>query len=365
MKNILGSNLTLTLFGESHGEAIGVVIDGISPGIEIKHEEIERMLTLRRPSGLISTARKEKDEYSIISGVFEGRTAGTPLCIIIQNSDKKSKDYSATRSLVRPGHADYAAYCKYHGFEDYRGGGHFSGRITAAIVAAGGILIPALKQKGVKIGTHICELASVKDRDFADLDEDITTLSSKSFPVLCDKSGEEMNSKILLAKDNLDSVGGILETVIVGLPSGLGEPWFESVEGKIANAMFAVGGVKGIEFGKGFELARMTGSTANDCFRLSDGTISTETNNNGGINGGITNGMPITFRLAVKPTPSIYKKQNTVDFIKNENADIEIEGRHDPCIVHRARAVVDALSAIVVADMLIGRYGTDYFTPGT
>lgn len=363
MKNILGSNLTLTLFGESHGEAIGVVIDGISPGIEIKHEEIERMLTLRRPSGLISTARKEKDEYNIVSGVFEGRTTGTPLCIIIQNSDKKSKDYAKTRSLARPGHADYAAYCKYHGFEDYRGGGHFSGRITAAIVAAGGILIPALKQKGIKIGTHISELASVKDRDFDNIGEDIAALSNKTFPVLCEKSGEEMNKKILEARDCLDSVGGILETVVVGLPSGLGEPWFESVEGKIAQAMFAVGGVKGIEFGKGFELAKMTGSMANDGFRISDGKITTVTNNNGGINGGITNGMPITFRLAVKPTPSIYKKQNTVDFMKKENTDIEIEGRHDPCIVHRARAVVDALSAIVVADMLIGRYGTDYFTP--
>ncbi len=363
MKNILGTNLTLTLFGESHGEAIGAVIDGISPGIKVDKEEIDKMLTLRRPSGLISTQRQEKDDYSIVSGVFEGRTTGTPICIIIQNSSQRSKDYSKTRNLARPGHADYTAYCKYHGYEDYRGGGHFSGRITAAIVAAGAILISALKQKGIEIGTHISKLADICDREFQNYKDDIKYLAGKTFPVLCEGAEEKMTDKILAAREECDSVGGILETVITGLPKGLGEPWFESVESKLSQAMFAVGGVKGIEFGKGFAMTEMKGSEANDSFRAENGNIVTATNNNGGINGGITNGMPIIFRLAVKPTPSIYKKQETVDIFKKENADIEIDGRHDPCIVHRARIVVDALAALTISDMLIGRYGTDYFTP--
>ncbi|MBR5307237.1 MAG: chorismate synthase [Clostridia bacterium] len=363
MKNILGSNLTVTLFGESHGEAIGAVIDGISPGISVDTDNIDKMLTLRRPSGKISTARQEKDEYSIVSGVFEGKTTGTPICIIIPNKAQQSKDYTKTRGIARPGHADYTAYCKYHGYEDYRGGGHFSGRITAALVAAGAILVSALEKKGIRIVTHIDSLGGICDRKFENYDNDITELLDKAFPVLSDEASEKMNEAILEAKEKLDSIGGTLETVITGLPAGLGEPWFETVESKLAYAMMSVGGVKGIEFGRGFGFAEMLGSDANDGFRYEGESVVTTTNNNGGINGGITNGMPVTFRLAVKPTPSIYQKQETVDFINKENADIEIEGRHDPCILHRAKVVVDALTALVVADMLIGRYGTDYFTP--
>ena len=363
MKNILGSNLTLTLFGESHGEAIGVVIDGMSPGVKVDRNEISKMLTLRRPSGLISTQRKEQDEYSIVSGAFEGRTTGTPICIIIPNTAQHSKDYSKTRALARPGHADYSAYCKYHGYEDYRGGGHFSGRVTAAIVAAGAIMVSALRSKGIEIGSHIASLADICDRDFENYSDDIKYLSDKTFPVLSEEAAEQMNALIMEARNDCDSVGGILETVITGLPAGLGEPWFESVESKLSQAMFGVGGVKGIEFGKGFGFAKMRGSEANDSFRAEDGIVTTATNNNAGINGGITNGMPILFRLAIKPTPSIYKKQETIDIFKKENADIEIEGRHDPCIVHRARIVVDSLAAFTCADMLIGRYGTDFFTP--
>lgn len=363
MKNITGNNLTLTLFGESHGEAVGAVLDGLSPGIEVKDEDIRHMLELRRPSGLISTQRSEADEYRILSGVFEGRTTGTPLCIVIPNTSQKSRDYSETRNLARPGHADYTAHVKYGGYEDYRGGGHFSGRVTAGIVAAGAILVSALREKGIYIGTHISALSGISDRGFENYDSDIATLYGKTFPVLSDEASEKMKERILEARNSLDSVGGVLETAIIGLPEGLGEPWFDSVESRISQAMFGIGGVKGIEFGKGFGFADMTGSDANDSFRMEDGKVVTATNNNGGINGGITNGMPIIFRLAIKPTPSIYKKQETVDFVKGENADIEIEGRHDPCIAHRARVVVDALTAVVVADMLIGRYGTDYFTP--
>ncbi len=363
MKNILGDNLTITLFGESHGEAIGAVLDGLSPGMNVRKEDIEHMLSLRRPAGDISTSRKEADQFSILSGVYEGKTTGTPLCITIPNTNTRSRDYEKTRALARPGHADYSAYCKYHGYEDFRGGGHFSGRVTAAIVAAGAILLSALREKGILIGTHMSECAGVRDRDFENYEADIFALYGKTFPVLSDDAAEKMQEKILAAKNECDSVGGVLSTVILGLPAGLGEPYFDSIESKIAHAMFSVGGVKGIEFGKGFEFAKMTGSMANDSLRIIDGKVVSETNNNAGLNGGITNGMPIIFNLAIKPTPSIYKKQNTVDFIEKKNAEIEIEGRHDPCIAHRARAVVDALSAIVVSDVLIGRYGTDYFTP--
>ncbi len=362
MKNTFGDNVTLTVFGESHGNAIGCVIDGLSPGIKVDEDFIKHMLTLRRPSGTISTQRKEADEYVIESGVFEGYTTGTPICIVIPNTAQHSKDYSETRFLARPGHADYTAYQKYHGFEDYRGGGHFSGRVTAAIVAAGAIAMSALASKSIKIGTHILSLSGINDRDFEDYDADIKTLSEKTFPVLDSQAQQKMLERINEAREDLDSVGGVLSTVITGLDAGLGEPYFDSLESKIAHAMFAVGGVKGIEFGKGFEFANMTGSTANDAFREKDGKIVTETNNNGGINGGITNGMPVTFNLAVKPTPSIYQKQKTVNFKTGENADIEIVGRHDPCIVHRARAVVDSLCALTLCDVLEGKYGVDYFT---
>ncbi len=363
MKNILGDNLTITLFGESHGEAIGAVLDGLSPGMNVGKEDIEHMLNLRRPAGDISTSRKEVDQFSILSGVYDGKTTGTPLCITIPNANTRSSDYEKTRALARPGHADYTAYCKYHGYEDFRGGGHFSGRVTAAIVAAGAILLSALRSKGILIGTHLSECAGISDRSFENYEADIAALYEKTFPVLSDEAAEKMNQRILEAKKDCDSVGGVLSTAILGLPAGLGEPCFDSIESKIAHAMFSIGGVKGIEFGKGFEFAKICGSQANDPFRTDGDKIITESNNNAGINGGITNGMPVTFRLAVKPTPSIYKKQNTVDFIKGSNAEIEIEGRHDPCIAHRARAVVDALVAIVVSDVLIGCYGTDYFTP--
>jgi len=364
MKNTFGDNVSITIFGESHGNAIGCVLDGLSPGIKVDEDFIKHMLTLRRPSGTISTQRQEADHFVIESGVFEGYTTGTPICIVIPNTSQHSKDYSKTRFLARPGHADYTAFQKYHGFEDYRGGGHFSGRVTAAIVAAGAIAMSALASKGIKIGTHISSLAGINDRDFEDYDADIKALSEKTFPVLDGNAEQKMLEKINEARENQDSVGGVLSTVITGLDAGLGEPYFDSIESKIAHAMFAVGGVKGIEFGKGFELANMTGSAANDAFREKDGKVVTETNNNGGINGGITNGMPVTFNLAVKPTPSIYQKQKTVNFKTGENADIEIVGRHDPCIVHRARIVVDSLCALTLCDILEGKHGTYFFSLG-
>lgn len=359
MKNTFGQSVSLTLFGESHGSAVGCVIDGIAPGLDVDTNYIAERLAKRRPSSAIDTSRSEKDEFIIESGVFNGKTTGTPICIVIPNEDKRSRDYEATRSLARPSHADYAANCKYHGFEDYRGGGHFSGRITAALVAAGGIFIPALEKTGIKIGSHILSCGGVYDRAFADIENDIDILKKSAFPVLDSTMEKAMTDRILEAKKELDSVGGIIQTAISGVPAGVGEPWFDSVEGVLSRAMFAVGAVKGIEFGLGFGLSNTTASQSNDVFRMQDGKVITETNNNGGINGGITNGMPILFNCAVKPTPSIGREQQTVDFDKMENASLTINGRHDPSIVRRICPVIESVSALVIADMLSQRYGTD------
>lgn len=360
MKNTYGNSVAVTLFGESHGEYIGAVIDGIAPGIEINHEYIENMLTLRRPVGKISTSRCEKDEYKIISGVVGNFTTGTPLTVLIPNENVKSGDYSEMRTVARPSHADYTAECKYHGYQDSRGGGHFSGRITAALVAAGAICKYALEQKGIYIGTHIKRCAGVADREFDLLEADIKVLNQKSFAVLDIARGEQMQNSILEAASVGDSVGGILETAIIGMPAGVGEPWFDTVEGMISHMMFSIPAVKGIEFGTGFEVAELRGSEANDSMRIENGKVATLTNNNGGINGGITNGMPIIFRTAIKPTPTIFKLQNTVDFKKMSETVLEPKGRHDPAIVHRARAVQDAACAIVICDVLSSRFGTDW-----
>ncbi len=360
MKNSFGAGVTVTLFGESHGSQIGVVIDGLAPGIEIDNNFISSQLSLRRPKGRISTTRCETDEYSIVSGVFEGKTTGTPVCILIPNENTKSKDYSSTRNLARPGHADYTANCKYHGFEDYRGGGHFSGRITAPLVAAGAIAIMALAKKGIHIGTHIKNCAGICDRNFDDIENDIKRLSTMEFAVLDPEAAVLMNNAIVLAAEDGDSVGGILETAIIGMDAGIGEPWFDSVESQLAHILFSIPGIKGVQFGLGFDFADKKGSEANDSFRVKDGKVITTTNNNGGINGGITNGMPVVFSCAVKPTPSIYKTQQTIDFINGENAEIKLVGRHDPAIIHRARVVVDSVAALVICDMLAMRYGTDW-----
>lgn len=360
MKNTFGNSISLTLFGESHGAMIGAVLDGLAPGIAVDEDFIRAQLDKRRPVGKISTARHEADEFQIVSGVFEGKTTGTPLTVLIPNTAQHSKDYAATRSLARPGHADYTAYAKYHGYEDYRGGGHFSGRVTAALVAAGAILIDALREKGIVIGTHIQSCAGIKDADFDDYNEDIETLNGLDFAVLDNDRGEEMKASVEAAAAEGDSVGGVLETVVVGMPAGVGEPWFDTVEGVLSHALFSVPAIKGVQFGDAFEMANGKGSDYNDNFYISDNEIKTVTNHNGGVNGGITNGMPIVFRCAVKPTPSIFKAQETVDFMKGENSVLELKGRHDPAIIHRARVVVDSVTALAVADLLAMRYGTDW-----
>lgn len=359
MKNTFGTCVSVTLFGESHGPYIGAVLDGLSPGVPVDGDYIAHELEKRRPAGRISTSRVEADKFEIISGVFEGKTTGTPITVIIPNENTRSGDYS--RGLPRPGHADYTGYAKYHGFEDYRGGGHFSGRVTSALVAVGAIAKSALRSRGIMIGTHIARCADVADAEFSDISREIEALDRKTFAVLNDAVGERMRERIEAAANDGDSVGGVLETAIVGVPAGVGEPWFDTLEGVIAHVVFSVPAVKGIEFGLGFASAGMRGSEVNDPIMIKDGKIVTETNNNGGINGGISNGMPIIFRTAVKPTPSIYKPQRTVDLEKNENTVLGLHGRHDPAIVHRARAVVDAVAALAVADMLEVRYGEDYF----
>lgn len=362
MKNTFGNSVAFTLFGESHGEEIGIVIDGLAPGIKVDEDYIRRQLDRRRPKGRISTSRSEADEYRIVSGVMNGRTTGTPICILIPNTNKKSGDYSKLAVLPRPGHADYSAMCKYHGFQDFRGGGHFSGRLTAPLVAAGAIARMALSDRGIFLGTHIKALAGKKDREFSEngLKSDLKLLSVSSFPVLDESAGEKMRAEAEKAAAEGDSVGGILETAVIGMPAGVGEPWFDTVESVLSHALFSIPAIKGIEFGDGFALADKKGSEANDAFVTDGASVTTKTNNNGGINGGITNGMPILFRLAVKPTPSIYKKQETVDLEKMENTELQIEGRHDPTIVHRAAPVVDAVTAMVLCDLLAGRFGTDF-----
>lgn len=359
MKNTFGSSVSVTLFGESHGTEIGAVLDGIAPGIAIDEDYIRHQLTLRRPVGKISTARVEADEFCIVSGVFEGHTTGTPICILIPNTNTKSGDYS--RGLPRPGHADYTAFCKYHGYEDYRGGGHFSGRLTAALVAAGAIAMTALKNKNIKIGTHIATLADIADASFTvNLEADITRLSNLVFPVLDDNAAEKMKKRIEDAAKEGDSVGGVLETAVTGVPCGVGEPWFDSVEGLLAHALFSIPAIKGVEFGDGFAMTRMRGSEANDAFSVNGDHMITATNHNGGINGGITNGMPLMIRCAVKPTPSIFKEQGTVDLQSMKNETLSLKGRHDPAIIHRARVVVDSMVALVLCDLLAQRYGTDW-----
>lgn len=358
MKNTFGQSVAITLFGESHGEYIGAVLDGMAPGLTVDEAFIRHQLSLRRPQGKISTARVEADEFKIISGVFEGKTTGTPLCILIPNTNTRSKDYD--RNIPRPGHADYAAECKYHGYQDPRGGGHFSGRITAALVAAGAIAISALRQNGILVGTHISRISDICDRSFNSYESDIETLADLSFPVLDFQKADLMRACIEDAASEGDSVGGILETAVIGLPAGIGEPWFDTVEGVLSHALFSIPAIKGVEFGEGFGMADLRGSEANDALRIENGRVITVTNHNGGINGGITNGMPLIFRCAVKPTPSIFQEQDSVDLASGQNTTLTLQGRHDPAIIHRARVVVDSVVALVLCDLLALRFGTDF-----
>ena len=361
MNNTLGNSIKMTLFGESHGKYIGAVVDGLPAGIPVNEDCISAALAARRPSGDVSTARREADDFVIASGAFRGFTCGTPLCILIPNADAKSEDYSSLPA--RPGHADFTSHVRNAGFEDFRGGGHFSGRVTAAAVAVCSVITSALDAKGIFTGTHILSIGDVCDSSFSDPESEVRGLKSDPFPLLDRSKEEEMKNVIKAAKDDGDSVGGVLESAVCGVPAGIGDPWFSTVEGELSYALFSIPAVKGVEFGAGFSAAKMRGSEANDPFVIKDGKIVTGTNNCGGVLGGMTSGSPILFRTAIKPTPTIFKEQKTVDLGKCEETVLSAKGRHDPCIVHRAASVVNAVTSFVVADMLTKFFGEEYLRP--
>ena len=343
-----------SIFGESHGPAIGVVLEGVPAGLELDLDAIRFDLSRRAPGkNALSTARKEADEPRILSGVFEGKTTGAPLCAVIENTDTRSGDYTRTKELARPGHADYAAFMRYGGCNDYRGGGHFSGRLTAPRVFAGGVAKQLLARKGVYVGAHISAIYGIGDDPMEDWDS-LKAVQSKEFPVLNDEAGEQMQAAILEAKNEGDSVGGSIECGVFGLPPGLGAPDFgQNAEGIFSQYLFAVPAVKAVAFGAGVAFALMRGSEANDpLYADEDGTIKAEQNCAGGINGGITNGMPLTFEVTLRPTPSIARQQFTVDMMKHENAVLELQGRHDPCVVHRAVPVIEAAAALAACELL-------------
>ncbi len=360
MKNTFGSAVSLTIFGESHGPAIGAVLDGLAAGLPVDTDFINIRMDRRRARGDgLSTARTEPDEVEFLSGVLDGHTTGTPLTLMVRNTNTRSGDYARTAALLRPGHADYTAFAKYEGYQDARGGGHFSGRITAAAVAAGAICEQVLQSMGIRVYTHIAACAGVQDAPLSSAAGLVMPEPEPGHFALLDPDKEApMQAAIRAAGSEGDSVGGILETVVTGMPAGVGEPWFDSVESTLSHLMFAVPAVKGVEFGAGFGFAELRGSQANDPFRMRDGQIRTATNRNGGINGGITNGMPIVLRTVVKPTPSIYRPQDTVDYPARQDAEIQIKGRHDPCIVPRAAVVQNSLTAFGILDLISIRYGT-------
>lgn len=346
-----------SIFGESHGPAIGVVLEQVPPGLVLDREAISKEMARRAPGkSPLSTARKEADVPEILSGVFDGKTTGTPLCAIIHNSDHHSKDYAKTRFLARPSHGDYTGFVRYQGCNDYRGGGHFSGRLTAPLVFAGAVAKQLLAQRGITVGAHISQVGTVKDTSFAATELTPTlfqTLSEKAFPTVDDQAGAAMQAEILQAREELDSIGGAIQCAILGLPVGVGSPDLGcNVEGMLAQHLFAVPAVKGLSFGAGFDFAAMRGSQANDPFYMENGQVKTRTNHSGGVNGGISNGMPILFQVAIRPTPSIGREQDTINFSTMEDAKLTIQGRHDPCIVHRAVPVIEAAAALAICELL-------------
>ena len=352
MSNTLGKNIKVTLFGESHGPCIGAVLDGFPGGVKIDEDILTSQMNKRKAVGKISTSRKEEDIVEFISGVKDGVTEGTPITLIIKNNNVRKEDYTKLDNIPRPSHADYVAHIKYGGNEDRSGGGHFSGRLTAPLVACGALAMQVLNERGIEIGTHLKRVHVVEDREFSNIQEDIKKANSLDFAVLDDNSKDRIIEEIERAKENNDSVGGILETAIINLPVGLGEPTFETLEGSLANAIFSIPAVKGVEFGGGFEMCDKYGSEVNDAFIIENGSVKTSTNYSGGIQGGISNGMPIIIRTAVKPTPSIGKTQHSVNLDTMEECELNIVGRHDPCIVHRARVVVDSICALTILDFL-------------
>lgn len=358
MSSFWNHNLTVSIFGESHGPAIGVVLDNLPSGEYINIDELRHFMSRRAPrKDATSTHRNETDLPNIMSGVYNNYTTGTPLSAFINNNDQHSNDYSNISKLARPGHADYTGALRYKGFNDVRGGGHFSGRLTAPLVFAGAICGQILERRGIYTGAHIKQIHNIKDSDFNPCEvsrDEIIALRHKKIPTINDKKGLAMYNDIAKARESLDSVGGIIECVVTNVPAGIGSPMFEGIENSISQLVFGIPAVKGIEFGVGFQAASMLGSQNNDEFYVNDhGHVLTKTNNHGGILGGISSGMPIVFRTAFKPTPSIAQKQDTVDYSSLQNDTIEIKGRHDPCVVLRAVPCVEAAANIAILSHML------------
>jgi chorismate synthase len=360
MASSWSNNISFSVFGESHGPAIGVVIDNVPPGESIDMDKLLQFMSRRAPKkDATSTQRREKDMPQIMSGFLNGKTTGTPLCAFIQNTDQHSNDYVKSKldTLVRPGHADYTGAIRYKGFNDVRGGGHFSGRLTAPLCFAGAVCGQILEKRGIYTGAHIAEIHKIKDDSFDHVRtsrDDILAVREKAFPVLNDEKGKRMIRDIEKARDCLDSVGGIVECITINVPAGIGSPIFDGLENSIAQLIFGIPAVKGLEFGAGFNASKLLGSENNDEFFVDDhGHVVTRSNFAGGILGGISNGMPITLRVAFKPTPSIAQPQRTVDMKNLTNETIEIKGRHDPCVVPRAVPCVEAAVNIAILNHML------------
>ena len=353
MSSMYGDNLKLSVFGQSHAAAIGMTLDGIPAGLPVDMAALQAFLARRAPGqNGFSTTRKEADTPEFLCGISDGFTCGAPVTAIIRNTNTRSGDYDNLRDCPRPGHADYTAQIKYGGYQDTAGGGHFSGRLTAPICIAGGLCIQWLAERGIRVGAHIASIAGISDAPFDMINPQMDAVG-KEFPVLDPEAGRKMGNAILEAKSAGDSVGGVIECAVTGLPAGLGDPMFDGVENRIASIVFGIPAVKGLEFGLGFGLSAMRGSLSNDPFMISNGEVRTATNNCGGILGGITNGMPLIFRAAIKPTPSIAMEQRSVSLSRKEEQALIVKGRHDPCIVPRAVPVIEAAAAIAVMDMIL------------
>ncbi|MBR4039974.1 MAG: chorismate synthase [Clostridia bacterium] len=362
MRGSFGQHFRLTIFGESHGDAIGMVIDGIPAGTPLDEAAIARDMARRAP-GLdpTATSRKEPDRVRIVSGLFEGRATGTPLCGLIENTNTRSGDYAQLRAKMRPGHADYAGHVKYGGYNDPRGGGHFSGRITAPLVFAGAVARQLLAAKGIAIGAHIAAIGDIADDPLDPVcirADALIRLQQSRFPLLNPAKEAPMRAAVEAAKADLDSVGGVIECAAVGVPAGIGSPFFGSVESVVSQLLFSVPAVKAVEFGDGMAIAQKRASDANDAMHYENGCVTCLTNHNGGVTGGITNGMPIVLRAAVKPTPSIARVQQTVDLMTAENTTLSIAGRHDPCIVPRAVVVIESALAIALCELMMDNAST-------
>ena len=353
MSSTYGENLKLSIFGQSHGPAIGMTLDGIPAGLAVDTQVLQQFLNRRAPGqDEYATSRCEEDKPEFLSGIVDGYTCGAPIAAMIANTNTHSKDYSNLKDCPRPGHADYTAHVKYGGYQDVTGGGHFSGRLTAPLCIAGGLCIQWLKARGIQVTAHIKSIGTVSDISFDEMNPQ-TDAVGIDFPVIDQNAGKQMKDAIAEAKAGLDSLGGVIECAITGLPAGLGDPMFDGMESRIAQIVFGIPAVKGVEFGLGFQSAVITGSQNNDAYTVSDGKIITKTNHAGGILGGITSGMPLIFRAAIKPTPSIAKPQQSVSLSEMENKTLEIKGRHDPCIVPRAVPVIEAAAAIAVFDAIL------------